>query len=1024
MALSPRSASQSLYRPVAIRIDNSRFAPLPRRESVMWPVVAALLMLGNGCGENSAPVTSPAETLPLARAALKNKDFATALRLAGQIPESTDRWGAAQLICGEAAARSGQAEAALKHYLAASRDSDTAVSAQGHFYAAETLRGLGRLADAETEYRAALRDDPRNAAVHERLAFLLGVTGRSWESLPDYWFLARSGSADMTELVMLADLDRPVEQRAFLEECARKTPDDHIVQLGLAVHAFWEGHQDQAERQLRRFLADHPRYLAAQAILGELLIDREGADFLNWHESLPETASEHADIWLVRGLYARRREQPAVAVHCFWRALQLVPVHRRATYHLGQTLVALNESSGSAFVRRAEQMSQLAQVLEDVVRTDSKQEDPFRKAAELLEQMGRVWETCAWALNAERRFPEGQWPREILRRLAGRLNETLPLTIDSANLALRYDLSSFPDHRRLFAGDDPRAALQKPAEPGGPRRRIQPTKTAIRFVDQAAEAGLEFVYYNGPDPSTRGVRMFEQTGGGVAAFDFDGDGLPDLYFTQGTEWAHGAKAPTPTGLYEDRLYRNLGDRFADVSHAAELTERDFGQGCTVGDLDNDGFPDLYVANIGRNRLHHNNGDGTFTDVTARLADNHDTWTASCVIVDLNADGMPDLFDTTYVTAADVYERICNGFGCSPRVFDGIPDRLRISQADGTFASASIQADTSLSKGLGVVAVDLDRSGRPCLMIANDQVPNSLLRNSSADDPFNVRLHDDGFLLGIAFNADGLAMASMGIAADDANGDGLLDFFVTTFKDESATLYLQDASGLFTDGTKATGLRAATWPYVGWGTQFLDADLDGEPDLVVANGHVDDYREQGGEYHMRPQFFRNLGGARFAELFADEIGAWFDGKYLGRGLARLDWNGDGRMDFAVSNIGQPAALVTNQSGGPGRFLNVRLHATATARDAIGAIVSVAAKGRRWTKQLVAGDGYLASNERLLPFGLADADSVREVVVQWPSGISTTLRDVPVDVTLVLVEGSLQAYLRSRVRTVSVPAEISQ
>jgi hypothetical protein len=282
------------------------------------------------------------------------------------------------------------------------------------------------------------------------------------------------------------------------------------------------------------------------------------------------------------------------------------------------------------------------------------------------------------------------------------------------------------------------------------------------------------------------------------------------------------------------------------------------------------------------------------------------------------------------------------------------------------------------------------------------VPNFLLRNVATDDAHGVTFVEEGFLSGLAFDENGLPMACMGIAADDANGDGRTDFYVTNFKDEYNTLYLQDADGLFVDGTSAAGLRAPSLPFVGWGTQFLDADLDGAPDLVLTNGHVDDYRSTGGQYHMRPQFFRNTGGGRFEELLAPAAGSYFAKEYIGRGLARLDWNKDGQMDFAVSNIGDNASLVTNQSTGVGQFVNVIAHATTTARDAIGAKVTVeAADGRRWTKLLCAGDGYQASNERMLQFGLGDATGA-SLRVEWPSGATTDVKDVAMGTTLHVIE----------------------
>jgi hypothetical protein len=524
----------------------------------------------------------------------------------------------------------------------------------------------------------------------------------------------------------------------------------------------------------------------------------------------------------------------------------------------------------------------------------------------------------------------------------------------------------------------------------------------IRF-EEATESGIEFIYNNGADPATKGARMIEQTGGGVGVLDFDGDRLPDLYFTQGSEWKTGETSPTESEGMTDRLYRNRGGRdFADVTFLANLGDRRFSQGCAAGDVDNDGFVDLSVGNIGRNRLYRNNGDGTFDDVTADAGLTGADWTSSCTTVDLNADGFPDLFEAGYVSGPDVYERLCQGHGCSPSNFTGVIPRLHISRGDGTFAAVPVPVPQEDAKGLGVLAVNLTSRDRPSLLITNDQVPNFLLKSLPGEGPLNIGLEEEGFLSGLAINADGVSLAGMGIAADDLDGNGLVDFLITNFQDESNSLYRQDSPGLFVEVARQSNLSAASWSFVGWGTQALDADLDGNPDLVLANGHVDDFSDKGGGYKMRPQFFRNRGDCRFEELKEDGIGPYFSRELLGRGLSRLDWNADGRMDFVVSNIGDRASLVTNQSEGVGRFLNVRLHGTIGARDAIGTVVEVVAEGRTWTKQLMAGDGYMASNERFLQFGLGSASAVSEIRVHWPSGTDTTVKNPPLDATIELVE----------------------
>lgn len=953
------------------------------------------------------PVPTGAELLAQAQAALRRREYPAATELAARIPPEDEHWVRGRLVAGEAALRSGHPDAALVCFAAVPRDgSKTGVLAAISY--AEACRDLGRLSDAERAYSYVLEQQPNNTAAHERLAFLYGVAGRRSDALPHYLALLRSGTATLDELVLLGDLERPVDQGEYLEKCARNAPQDVLVQLGLAAHAASQGLVDEARPQLQAIVERAPELLAAHAVLGELLVDGDDADFVAWRARLPPEAERYADIWFVRGLWARRHGDLPAAARCFWETLRLNSVHRRATYQLGQVLIALGESTGAEFAQRSSQLFELTQRLDQVLRSQGQDQLAIRRVADLLEGMGRLWEAWGWAVVASEQAPQAVWPRRLIERVSKFLSQDLPRTADGANLALKYDLSKFPDDSRLLA-----AARRRTTSP--PR---SPAAATIRFVE--ADAGVDFTYFNAANPHTPGARMQEQTGGGVAVLDFDRDDWPDLYFTQGTEWPEGGR-PTMSPQWTDCLFLNRGGAaFHDVTAAAGVVDRGFGQGCAAGDFDNDGFPDLYVANIGGNALLHNNGDGTFTDVTERCGLSGDHWTAGCLIADLNADGQPDLFDVNYLAGPDVFTRICNNHACSPKVFDGAGCRLFLGRGDGAFAESPDPTGGAVAKGLGVVAFDLDGRGRLSLFIACDQTPNLLLRNSGAAGPGDLRLENAAFAAGLAYNEDGLAMASMGVAADDANGDGLLDFFVTTFRDESRILYVQDGPGLFLDGANAAGLRAAGMSAVGWGAQFLDADLDGAPDIVTTNGHVDDYRSDGMDYQMRPQFFRNTGSGRFIEPPPAEVGAFFEQKRLGRGLARLDWNRDGRMDFVVSHIGDPAALVTNASSSVGRYLNVRLHARTTARDALGATVDVVAGERRWRKQLVGGDGYMAGNERMLQFGLGAAAQVTELRVRWPSGRVERVVDVPAEATVTLIEGAPRGYIERSGATVDVMA----
>ncbi|QDU09859.1 FG-GAP-like repeat-containing protein [Gimesia aquarii] len=945
------------------------------------------LCLVSGCEPNSA---DSVVLLQKARTALSEKDFERAISLATEVSVNAPERSESLLLAGEAAMRSQRFSDALKYFqLVIDFEGENKHTKLARFSSAEVYRELGQLTNAIQFYQQVLQANPDNVATHERLAFLLSTTGARWEALPHFFFLVRSGSATINELAIFADLDRHVEHKPFLESCLLKSKKDSYVRFGLAAHRFWDGDPAKAKESLSQIVEETPKLISAQAMLGELLLDEKEEQFTHWHQGLPEVAEAHPDIWYVRGLWARRHDKRQMAAHCFWQCIRRDPRHRRATVQLSQVLASLDDNSTAVFRERAIEMVELTQQVDDVLRSNGLNEAAFQRTLELLEKMGRIWEACAWGVVARDLFSTADWPQENLTRCAPLLNRDLPLVQDAQNLAKKNDLSSYPEFQlpqinlHLSAGETE-----------------APVDALIQF--SLSSNGIDFTYFNGPDPSTRGVRVFESNGGGVAVVDFDGDEWPDLYFTQGAEWKSGKREPSPSRIYTDRLFRNVGDSFEEITVQSGLGNQGYGQGPTVADFDNDGFPDLYIANIGRNRLYHNNGDGTFEDVTDKCGLTGEQWTASCVVVDLNADGLPDVFDVNYLMGQNVYTAICEGLACSPSVFVGTPDRLHLNQGDGTFKFIPDMTPVSGAKGLGVVASNLHDRERPSLFVANDQTPNFLLQASGTDDASGIRMENRGFIDGISHNEDGLAMACMGIAADDVDGDGRIDFFVTNFKDESNTLYLQDTEGLFFDATKKAGLAGPSWPFVGWGTQFLDADLDGAVDLVVVNGHVDDYRDRGGEYQMRSQFFKNRGSGQFTELFADDVGPWFEKKILGRGLARLDWNRDGLMDFVVSQIGEPASLMTNRTAGSGNFISIQLIATKSARDAIGSSVEVVVENRRWKKQLVAGDGYLSSNQRMLQFGLGKAEFVKELQISWPSGGESIMKNLPVNVTLKVVE----------------------
>jgi tetratricopeptide (TPR) repeat protein len=930
--------------------------------------------------------------LQQAYAAFDRDDFAAALDIAAAIPADDPLFARSRILAGEAATKLDRLDEAVGFYRQVPAE-DSDYGPLSRFSLAEVYFHDGQLRSAAEAYAAAIELDAAAVMPYRRRALLMHATWQRFEAARCYAELVRHRAATVQELALFADLQRPLEVGDFLDRCATRHPEDPLVRLGLAVDAaLVRCDPALARERLTAIVARDPTNLAALALLGEALLHAGDDRLEEWFARLPPHADDSADIWMVRGLRARRLDQPQAAARCFWEAVRREPGHRRAVYHLGQTLSAIESPAAPAFEARAGELHGLTHALDLVLASGGRNEVAVQESAKLLQQMGRIWEAWAWASMAEKMFPQSTWPSQMLAHLAPTLNTNTPLTLDSANLALRHDLSHLPL---------PTAAPRRATPTPGAAAQVA---TPVRFVDEATAAGLSFSYRNGDSDITRpGARMFEQTGGGVAVIDYDGDGLPDLYFTQGCRWADGDQQPAPPGDLTDRLFHNHGGRrFVDSTAAARLVDSGFGQGAAVGDFNSDGFPDLYVANIGPNQLLLNNGDGTFQDATSTAGLQHGDWTSSCLIADLNHDGHPDLFDVTYLEGDDVFTRLCQGLACSPRNFRGTPDRLLLNRGDGALEELRDSTPSIDSKGLGVVALDVDGRGRLSLFISNDQVPNFLLRNDPLAGWPGIELRNESFATGLAFNEDGLAMAGMGIAAGDADGDGRVDLYVANFRDESNTLYLQDAPGLFIDATRGAGLREPSLPYVGWGTQFLDAELDGDSDLVLVNGDVDDYRPTGGMSAMPAQFLQNQGGGRFVELKVDRAGSFFKPLYQGRGLARVDWNADGRMDFVVSNVNSPAALATNRTEPVGRFFNLRVKATDSARDAFGTHVTVVCDDCEWRQQLVAGDGFMASNERVLQFGLGSADAVDTVVIHWPSGGTTTLHDLPVDATLDVIE----------------------
>jgi len=538
------------------------------------------------------------------------------------------------------------------------------------------------------------------------------------------------------------------------------------------------------------------------------------------------------------------------------------------------------------------------------------------------------------------------------------------------------------------------------------------------FVDHAQRAGLTMTtIFGGVDTKQF---IIETTGTGVAIFDYDNDGWPDIFVVNGTtlEGVGAEKSPT------NHLYRNNHDgTFTDVTrHAGLEGAPGWGQGVCVGDYDNDGWEDLYVTYYGKNRLYHNEG-GVFREVAERagVAGSGRAWGTGCAFVDYDRDGKLDLMVANYVdfdltTAPAPGERIsCIWKGvpvmCGPRGLPSTKNILYHNLGGGKFEDVSAKSHIDRTSGhysLSVSTLDYDDDGWPDIYVACDSTP-SILYHNNRDGTFT----DVAVVAGAAFNEDGREQAGMGTTIADFNGDRRLDIFRTNFSDDTSTLYRNNGDGTFDDVTFPAGLGLHT-QYLGWGAAFFDFDNDGWPDLLQVNGHVYpevDKQHLGSSFKEPKILYRNNGNGTFTDVSA-EAGTGITTASSARGLAIGDlWN-NGQLSAVVSNMNARPNLLVNEAKSENHWIAFRTVGTKSNRDAIGARVSVAAGGRLRVDEVRSGSSYMSHSDMRLHFGLGHTTRIDYTEVRWPSGLVERFANLPVDSIHVLKEGSGSSFESSK------------
>ena len=539
---------------------------------------------------------------------------------------------------------------------------------------------------------------------------------------------------------------------------------------------------------------------------------------------------------------------------------------------------------------------------------------------------------------------------------------------------------------------------------------ISDSPYGVRFVDMAPQAGLTDTVYYGNSQQVKYI--VEANGCGVAFYDYDNDGWPDIFVLNGTRLDGIPSGAMPT----NRLYKNNRDgTFTDVTEDAGLVRTGWANSVCIGDFDNDGHDDLFITYWGQNVLYRNNGNGTFTDVTedAGLGGFPDRWNAGATFIDYDRDGYLDLFVSNYVEV-DLAKLPLPGQGnncewkgvpvfCGPRGMQGTKNYLYRNNGDGTFTEVSEDAGIHSPHGyygMTALVTDVDEDGWPDIYVACDSTPSILYRNNG-DGTFT----DVAVECGVAYSEDGREQAGMGLATADYDGDGKLDIVKTLFADEMPALYRNYGNGTFADMSVAAGLHEVT-QHIQWGTGLVDFDNDSWPDLFYSVGNLFPRVERfNPRYPYRgPRFlFRNLRDGSFANI-TDECGPGLTTSHSSRGCAFGDFDNDGDMDILVMNMNEPPSLIRADVSTGNHWLKVKLIGVESNRTAIGARIDVRAGDRKQTQEVHSQSSYYSVNDLRLHFGLGSASKADELTVRWPNGKRETLQDVPADRVVYIEEGS--------------------
>jgi len=865
------------------------------------------------------------------------------------------------------------------------------------------LRGIAAIkrnqaVQAELYWKHSVQINPSLISGWERLSQLYLTQIRSGDLRHALGGLQLQRRLSLDELVAYTSAYEPyysAEERLNVVDAYASA--DHNDVFSLVAAARYQMMNDRIDQALERLNVRNPQAMDPKAVsvaVDGYLKQGDQASARRLLSHWPVSANIPIEISRARGILDSSTGQSDSAAWHLVRTVLDQPEDTAALYRLGISLERLGHHDPSKTALQLAATNERIGLLVYRIRRTS--ELPPAKLAPLYLEL-------AQALQQSHRNLEASWWLQLA------IPHLAPENYRPLSEALTKDRSNkTPIELQLIAAINLPAPTAEQVEIATQSSSTTSLKTATpSFTDVHESAGIEFQYESG---SIGQKWLLESLGGGVTVLDYNGDGWPDLYFCQGGPLQAANDPPPPNRIARvpDKLFRNLGNgHFSDVTVESGLGDFNYSQGSTAADFDNDGDPDLVVANFGNNVFYRNNGDGTFSDISNILGLNQHHWHTSLGFSDLDRDGDLDLFIATYVGEPFKICRRSDGrfTSCSPANYPADEDFLYLNQGDGTFLDVSKEAGIHApgGKGLGVVIAELTGDRLPDIYVTNDGTPNFLFRNDGLAPNGLIHFTEIGMAAGCAVNEAGIAQAGMGIASDDFDHNGWLDLYTTNFFKECNTLFFNLGDGVFEDRTAFAGLLKPTRQMLGFGVQSIDFASTGNSGVFIANGHIDDFGDRNEPWKMPPQLFSGDGQGRFQETSAT-AGPYFQQQMLGRAVARLDFDRDLRPDLVVTHLNRPAALLHNDTQDPGNVVVLSLVGTVSNRDGIGCRVQTTLNGKNRIFEVTSGDGYFACNERCVTIGLGQQTRIESLQIHWPLGAVSTLNDISANSRLRVIEGT--------------------